>query len=211
LSRFTIVNPDVIVANNFVQACEDALIQYPTTIIAGKIYYAPRYEYHSERVPKHSFQLDEHGGCFPLPSDYPYSIWYAGGQIDWAHATTKHIGVDDLDHPMYDESGETDFATGCCMVYDKSVSDRVGLWDEGYFMYYEDADFCVRAKRAHISTRYIPSIRLWHKNAQSTGGSGSDFHVRAMRSARLRFGLKYAPTRTKLHLLKNIIFPRLGS
>lgn len=203
LSRFAVVNPDVILDAEFVSSCIESLLQHPKTLIGGKIFYAPGYEYHQDKVPKNTFRLPKDGSCFPLPTDYPYSIWYAGGRIDWAHATTRHIGVDDLDHQMYDVPGATDFVTGCCMVYDKQVVDVLGRWDEGYFMYYEDSDYSVRARKTAIEIRYEPSIKLWHKNAQSTGGSGSDFHVKMMNKSHFRFAMKHAPWRTKLHVLKN--------
>ncbi len=183
-----IVNPDIIFSDDFVAQASRCIAAHPHSILGAKIWYAPGYEYHKEKYPN---------------LDGEKVIWYAGGKIDWAHATTKHVGVDDIDHQMYDEEMVTDFATGCCILYDRYVYDQVGRWDEKYFMYYEDADYCLRAKEHNIFTLYTPSITLWHKNAQSTGGSGSDFHMRAMEKSRLRFGLKYAPWRTKLHLIKN--------
>jgi GT2 family glycosyltransferase len=90
------------------------------------------------------------------------------------------------------------------MAYKKSVLNIVGKWDESYFLYYEDADFCERALKKGVSLLYDPSIHLWHKNAQSTGGSGSSLHQKYQTKNRLIFGLKYAPFRTKIHLLLNI-------
>ena len=79
------------------------------------------------------------------------------------------------------------------MLYDKSVLDRVGFWDESYFLYYEDADLCVRAQQAGVKLFYDPTIVIWHKISQSTGGSGSSLHEKYQNRNRLRFGLKYAP------------------
>ncbi len=62
------------------------------------------------------------------------------------------------------------------MAYDKKIYEKVGKWDESYFLYYEDADFCERALKKQISLIYDSTIMLWHKNAQSTGGSGSSLH-----------------------------------
>ena len=89
------------------------------------------------------------------------------------------------------------------MAFDKSVVDLVGFWDSEYFLYFEDADYCERAKRNGVELIYDPSIILWHKNAQSTGGAGSTLHQRVQKNAHLRFALKYAPWRTKLHVIKN--------
>ena len=208
---FAVVNPDIVFDTYFTQSCKHALNQFPGSIVGGKIYYAPGYEYHKKETPKINPPA---GGQIPsdsqlstinyqLSTNKPFTIWYAGGRIDWAHATSHHVGVDDLDHPMYDQAGLTDIVSGCCMVYDKSVYEKVGKWDEKYFMYFEDSDYCMRAKKKGVSIRYEPTIKLWHKNAQSTGGSGSDFHTKAMERSRTRFALKYAPWRTKAHVVIN--------
>ncbi len=114
--------------------------------------------------------------------------------------------MDEVDTGKYDKFEETDFVNGALMCFDKKVIDTIGFWDEKYFLYFEDADFCVRAKRAGIKLYYDPTIVVWHKNAQSTGGSGSLIHQNYQTKNRLRFGLKYAPLRTKIHLLKNYLF-----
>lgn len=208
MTRFAVVNPDIIFDTYFTQSCKHTLNQFPGSIIGGKIYYAHGYEYHKSKDASSTLHTSLAGSSALAAQASKDTIWYAGGRIDWAHATSHHIGVDDLDHPMYDQPILTDFVTGCCMVYDKSVYDKVGKWDEGYFMYFEDSDYCMRAKKKRVSIRYEPTIKLWHKNAQSTGGSGSDFHTKAMERSRTRFALKYAPWKTKLHIIKNLIISR---
>ena len=68
---------------------------------------------------------------------------------------------------------------------------------------YGAIEFYKAAKKAGVKLFYDPSIIIWHKNAQSTGGSGSKLQQKYQRINRLRFGLKYAPIKTKLHLIKN--------
>jgi GT2 family glycosyltransferase len=97
------------------------------------------------------------------------------------------------------------------MLYDISVKKIVEKWDESYFLYYEDADFCERAKRKNIPLYYDPSIIIWHKNAQSTDGSGSSLHTKFQRINYFKFAMKYAPLRTKLHVLKNYFFTTIFS
>lgn len=187
-SRYVIINSDVFVASNFIEQVTKALDENPKAIIGAKIYYAPGYEYHKDRYPKEAIGK---------------IIWFGGGEIDWSNMITKHIGVDEVDSPSFTEKKEVDFITGCFMAYDKSVVETVGEWDESWFLYYEDTDYCVRAARLGVKIIYIPEIVLWHKNAQSTGGSGSSIHTNYQNKNRFRFGLKYAPLWTKLHLIKN--------
>ncbi len=187
---FCVVNSDIIFDKNFIRNSLISLKGNPSTIVGGKIYYAPGYEYHKDQYQKR---------------DLGKVIWYAGGVIDWKNVLINHQGVDKPDRGQYDQFKETKFITGCLMFFDKSVVDKVGFWDEKYFLYYEDVDFCQRAKQKEIKLYYNPSIVIWHKNAQSTGGSGSETHQKFQQNSRLRFGLKYAPFKTKLHLLKNSV------
>lgn len=199
-THFAIVNPDIVFDTNFVLHTTHSLAERPRTVIGAKIYYAPGFEFHTKTKVLDTIP-------YPLiPSKY--YLWYAGATVDWNHATVAHRGVDTMDAQQYDTLEPTDIVCGCCMIYDKTVHDIVGSWDTNYFMYFEDSDYCVRAKQKGIKILYDPSIVLWHKNAQSTGGSGSKFHEREMAKSRLRFGLKYAPLKTKLHLIRNYVFSK---
>lgn len=187
-TKFAVVNPDIIFDSDFVQNASESISRNPKSIIGGKIYYARGFEYHKDKYQ---------------PTDLGNVIWYAGGRIDWNHALGEHIGVDEVDSPKFSKFGPTEFVSGCLMIYDKSVHDIVGNWDTSYFLYFEDTDYCVRASTKNISIIYDPNIIIYHKNAQSTGGSGSNNHEVWMKKSRFRFGMKYAPIRTKMHLILN--------
>ncbi len=191
--NFCILNNDIFFKENFTNAVSASLLHHPSSLLGGKIYYAPGFEYHKGRYQK---------------TDLGKVLWYAGGSVDWANALTPHRGVDQVDNNQYNQLEPTEFINGCLMGFDKQVIDKVGFWDEKYFLYFEDADFCERAKRAGIKLYYDPAIVIWHKNAQSTGGSGSRLHQYYQKKSQLRFGLAYAPLKTKLHLLKNYFLKR---
>lgn len=188
------INNDTEVPKDFVHAVKSSLLAHPDSIIGPKIYYYPGYEFHATSK-----------------RDTGRVLWYAGGKIDWKNVFTKHRGVDTVDTGQYNKLSETAFLSGCCIAYTARTFKRIGDWDESYFMYYEDADWSLRAKANGIQCLYDPTIRLWHKNGQSTGGSGSTFHVKFQNKNRLKFGLHYAPFRTKIHLLKNAFFDYLTS
>lgn len=187
-TQFAVVNNDITFDPHFIKNTKQSIQAHPGSIIGGKIYYAPGFEFHKKRYTE---------------KDIGKVFWYAGGSIDWAHATAHHRGVDEVDTGQYDRLEETGFITGCLVCYDIAALEKVGEWDESYFLYYEDADFSVRAQRTGIKLYYDPSIIIWHKNAQSTDGSGSSVHARYQKKSWFKFGLKYAPLRTKLHLIKN--------
>lgn len=184
ITQYCIVNNDIYFDSQFLVEVINSFKEYE--IFGGKIYYAKGYEYHKNR-----YQKDDLGNV----------LWYAGGILDWNNVYTLHRGVDEVDTGRYNKAEKTEFITGCLICFNQNVVEKVGSWDEDYFLYYEDADYCERAKRKGFSLYYNPNIIIWHKNSQSTGGPGSKLHQKYQKSNRVRFGMKYAPLRTKLHLL----------
>ena len=156
-------------------------------IVSPKIYFASGYEYHRER-----YQPEQRGKV----------IWYAGGIIDWSNIYASHRGVDEIDHGQFDQTDKTDYATGCCLLIKKSVIDKIGLFDEKYFLYFEDVDYSQRAKKAGFKVMFCPQAIIWHKNAASSGKPGSPVHIYYLTRNRLYFALKYASLRTKIALIR---------
>ncbi len=64
----------------------------------------------------------------------------------------------------YDESHEVDWVTGACMVIDRRLIHHAGLMDERYFMYYEEVDYCLKAKSMGWKVFYLSSVSIIHKN-----------------------------------------------
>jgi N-acetylglucosaminyl-diphospho-decaprenol L-rhamnosyltransferase len=71
--------------------------------------------------------------------------------------------------PVCDKPGKTDWLCGACLMVRREVFDAVGLLDEGYFLYYEEVDFCRRAARAGWPCWYVPEARVVHRVGASTG------------------------------------------
>lgn len=187
INKLCAINNDIYFDKNFLLEAEKGFEK--ADIFGGKIYYAPGFEFHKEYKK----------------NDIGKVLWYAGGINDWANVYTTHRGVDQVDRGQFNKFQETDFITGCMLFFNKRVVDEIGLWNEKYFLYYEDSDFCERAKQSGFKLFYNPNIVIYHKNAQSTGGSGSSLHSKYQKKNRIIFGLKYAPFRTKIHLIKNYL------
>lgn len=63
---------------------------------------------------------------------------------------------------------EPDFLSGCCILIPKKVIKNLGLLDEQYFAYWEDTEYCFRAKRAGYKLAVMPNSVIWHKHSKST-------------------------------------------
>jgi len=62
---------------------------------------------------------------------------------------------------------EVDFITGCALFIPKTLLEKVGLFEESFFLYYEEIDWCARAKQAGFKLKYVPTPMLWHKESKS--------------------------------------------
>lgn len=71
--------------------------------------------------------------------------------------------------PVSEEICQTDWVAGASMIIRREVFETAGLMDEEYFMYYEEMDFCLQAKRAGWSCWYVPESRVVHLVGQSSG------------------------------------------
>ena len=75
--------------------------------------------------------------------------------------------------PPTDNEHPVDWVVGASMMIRRQVFDRIGLLDDGFFMYFEETDFCLRAKRAGFDCWYVPSARIVHLIGQASGVTGT--------------------------------------
>jgi GT2 family glycosyltransferase len=98
-------------------------------------------------------------------------IWYAGGTCIPALGLAAHRGLRKDYVGQYREVEETGYLTGCCLLATREAWEKVGLLDERYFIYAEDADWCLRARAAGFKLLFVPTARLWHKVSASSGAA----------------------------------------
>jgi GT2 family glycosyltransferase len=125
--------------------------------------------------------LDEFGADMITPKtmffDPPTKIWAAGGAfLPYRAMANFHYGEGEEDVGQYDVARRVDYSPTCCMLIRRSVFDRIGLMDENFFVYADDAEFCLRAKKADLKLWYTPKPILFHKVSSLTGGN-SDFAI----------------------------------
>lgn len=96
--------------------------------------------------------------------DQPDVFWSAGGAIDWGRGITGMIGINEEDRGQYGcQPTPVDFVTGCALMIKMSVVAKVGALDPRFFAYYEETEWCVRARRAGYTVLFVPGAKVWHK------------------------------------------------
>lgn len=172
-----LLNNDTTVDPNFLKELVAHAEKHPKAgLTTSKIYFSKGREFHTD-----SYKKDELGKV----------LWYAGGSIDWDNLVAYHRGVDEVDRGQFDTQLECDFATGCSVMIKREVLEKVGTLDKKYFLYMEDVDYSVRVKKAGYQINLAPKSIVWHKNAGSTGGSGSPLQEYYQTRNTMLFTFKY--------------------
>jgi GT2 family glycosyltransferase len=190
-----LLNNDTIVDSDFLKNLYRVAKDNPKAgLLTPKIYFEKNFEFH-----KSDYSVKDKGKV----------IWYAGGSIDWQHLVADHRGVDEVDYGQFDEISKVDFATGCCLLISREIIETVGLLDDNLFLYSEDVDYSLRVKKAGYDLLYCPSSVIWHKNAGSSGGSGSSVQLYYQTRNRLWIAKRHGNYRAKyiaFRLIMRIIF-----
>lgn len=185
-----LLNNDVRVDKNFLKELFESCEKDKNIGLAGgKIYFEKGYEFYKDKYKD---------------GDKGKVIWYAGGKIDWNNVYGSNRGVDEVDNGQFENEQETDFVNGCLMFIRTEILKKCVLFNEKYYLYYEDTDFSQRVKRLGYKLVYCPKSIIWHINAGSSS-AGSNLHEYFTTRNRMLFGMKYASWRVKISLLRESI------
>lgn len=142
-------------------------------------------------------------------------IWFGGGELK------KYFGVP-RDIKNTDREQEVDFVSGCMMMISSELIKKIGYLNKEYFAYWEDIEFCLRAKKNGYAIYYNPEAICYHK----ISASGKQGKVQTYYEVRNRFLVlkEYFSTRHRIiaylfyffislpkHLIKNIYKGRFGN
>jgi GT2 family glycosyltransferase len=92
--------------------------------------------------------------CHPFPTPsfaWMENLWLARGYRGWGHDSVRRV----------------DFLVGACLLVRKEVYDQVGGFDEGFFMYSEEADWQRRMRDAGWEAIFLPDARVTHLGGAS--------------------------------------------
>lgn len=175
-SYLYLVNPDAVVAPDAVDALAAWLEDHPRVAVVG------------------SLVLDPDGSIQGSARRFP-GVWTLfGGRTAWMTRrfprnpfTRRNI----LTGPHVREPIEVDWVSGASMMIRRRAFDLVGGMDEGFFLYWEDADFCKRLRDEGLITAYHPGPSVMHLGGRSAGASSRSviaFHRSAYRYFRKHAG-----------------------
>ena len=162
-SEFAVlVNPDIVVNRQWLKELITPLTADQTMAIAGCKLYFP-------------------GGQL---------LQHAGGLISRPRAMPDHRGVREPDRGQYDSLCDVDYVTGAAIAIRHTALQTIGLLDEGYFMYFEEVDYCTRARAAAYRVVYVPQATAVHDES-AIAVRGSYSYLERFHTGRWRYLLKH--------------------
>ncbi len=150
---FWLLNSDTVVRPGALPALLDFMERHPQAGMAGS-----RLEF-PDGSPQHS----------------AFAFHSIAGEFEGSVHTglvTKLLGRWKVAPDISSAERQYDWLSGASMLIRTDVLKQTGLFDEGYFLYYEETDFCLRARRQGWQCWYVPSSRVVHLVGKSTSVTG---------------------------------------
>lgn len=108
-------------------------------------------------------------GAKNLRLDHPGEVWGAWNELVYDEGLVRVVGQGRADGPEFTGVREVDGVVGNGMMLSRAAVARIGGFDERYFAYHEDIDWCVRARAAGLRVVYCGAAVIHHR-----GFSASD-------------------------------------
>lgn len=101
---------------------------------------------------------------FKRQGEYVYDF---GGRVNFLIGRTTHLEKNNLNA----HSSSIDYVSGCCMLIRRKVFEKIGFLDERYFLFFEDVDFCLRAKKVGFEIALQSKSVIFHKLSEGKAKS----------------------------------------
>lgn len=145
---------------------EYCLILNPDTkVLKGTLKYLIDYMDENPKVGVATCKLEKEDGSIDIAS-------HRGFPTPWASFKYYVLKDDSLYHQTFKDMNKThevDAIVGAFFLTRRSILEKVGGFDEQFFMYAEDIDLCLRIKEAGYQIMYIPEVKVLHYKGVSSG------------------------------------------
>ena len=145
-------------------------------------------------------------GAYPLQMTNPEKIDHLGGRWNSTTATFDLIGLGAFKGFKTDQP--LDYVCGCSILIRKKVFEKIGLLEPDFFLFWEEADFCIRAKKAGFEIGICYEARLLHKISASFVG-GTPHKTYFWWRGRCLWIERNCSKEEKQQLYQTILFPQL--
>ena len=166
-----VLNPDVILFSSAMARLVEFMVANPDVAVAGARLMDP------DGAVQGSARRDPDGWTVLFGRSAPLTRLFPGNPLSRREMPALSVDVTD---PV-----QVDWLSGACLIMRRSAWEQVGPLDERFFLFWEDADWCLRCRRAGWGVYYVPAARGTHfvgvSQAGRRLGSVLDFHLSAYR------------------------------
>ncbi len=170
-----LLNPDTIVEADAPARLSGFLAEHPEAAVIGPALVSPdgSFQHSAFRFPNLAMGFIEF---------FPLNHRLLDARLNGRYPRSHYRQPFQVDHPL-----------GACLLLGRTAVEQVGLFDESFFMYYEEVDLCLRLRRAGWQAWCLPQARVVHYGGQSTGQVAPEM-FRQLHSNKLRlFRKHYSP------------------
>lgn len=141
-------------------------------------------------------------------ADRPADVWFGGGLVDSDTTLPRHLHGAELVRPEGEYLTATSILAGCCITANSQVWKEVGLFDERFFLMFEDSEWSVRASRRGVPLLVDHSVTIQHKVSASFKGRFAYLGLYYYTRNGLKFGSIYRPWSplARLRFLRRHVF-----
>ena len=172
-----LVNPDCVITSTMCEQLVAAIDGRPDVAVAG-----PRIR-------------NADGTVQPSARRFPDLTTAVAGRSSWLTRVLPGNPLSRRNLPARgahaSEPTEVDWVSGACMLVRRAAFDAVQGLDEGFFLYWEDADFCRRLAQAGWRTLYVPLAAAVHVGGRSSRHA-ADASLEAFHRSAYRLYSKHA-------------------
>jgi GT2 family glycosyltransferase len=173
--RLLWLNPDAVIGAPVIEALDAWLTSHPETGCVG-----PRV-------------VDEDGRVQASARRFPDPTTAIAGRSTWLtrHFPDNWLTRHNLPARTADRPQTVDWLAGSCLLTRRDLFERLGGLDEGFFLYWEDADYCRRAAALGFGCTYLPTVSVQHAVGRSAALSPATA-IRAFHASAYRMFAKHA-------------------
>jgi GT2 family glycosyltransferase len=132
------------------------------------------------------------------------TIWFNGAVTEFDNGLkTDHLDLGKKVCEISLAARETDYVTGACIFIKHHVVDKLGLIPEDYFLYFEETDYCMQAKKENFKLMVVPSIEVIHHKRSEENNIPSLYYLYYFCKSALLMTKKYDDT--KMNMTINIL------
>ena len=166
-TEILLLNPDTLVHKNTIQLLSDYIVDNNDVGVVGckVVFSSGKYQLSSKRH-------------FPTIGIILTKFF----KFDKFFYRSKYFGKYNYTYLDDDELAYVDSISGACMMFRKEVFKDIGSFDESFFLYFEDTDFCYRALKKQYKVVYNPNCKIVHYKRESFKNSNLSVNLEFYKS-----------------------------